>query len=634
MALADIAHQSSVLQAIAEYDEIGRDAFLMKYGFGKSKFYFLLFEGSRYDTKAILGAAHKYEFGVPLTPTDFSGGDRTAKKKLNQLGFSVSSPAPSFGNLTAELVSESISQFQELGQLEFLRLTKSMPSAKYFIVVDGQRIDAKPVLLHALRSLDEFKGLDSRDLPGTRDVVKTTLESLGFMVDDAFEKRYWQVNHNSTGIQSERLGLLYAPKRKKNGARSVYYENMTRVSVGDLVFSFRGSEITSVGVVTVSAQDSSNPFDTGVWDEDGYRIELKYFPLASPFRPQEYISQIEPLLTTENGPLKPDGTGVQGYLSEISSQLASLYLTLGETQEPFLEDSISPSTTYETSLLNLSAKINKSPEQVRQLVSSLTDKSPQIVFTGPPGTGKTYCAEFVARHVLGIDLDANDEEVGDRIKLVQFHPSYGYEDFVEGLRPEPSGDGFGFVEKPGKLVEMVNSISSDGLGRVLIIDEINRANLPRVFGELMFLLEYRDKRIDLMYQRDFSLPSNLYIIGTMNTADRSIGGIDLAMRRRFDFFEFPPDYSVIEKWYNSESKNELGSDLWLGLKKLNTAIQERMKSDAYSIGHSFFMDRHIDGIRLRIIWNQQIRPLIHEYFFDVPKTDLDGEFFVEKFWNV
>ena len=133
--------------------------------------------------------------------------------------------------------------------------------------------------------------------------------------------------------------------------------------------------------------------------------------------------------------------------------------------------------------------------------------------------------------------------------LVQFHPSYAYEDFVRGFRPALVGNGQpGFELKDGPLLNAAKRKQrpSRDENHFLIIDEINRGNLAKVFGELYFLLEYRDEAITLQYQRDedeekFSLPRNLYIIGTMNTADRSIALVDLALRRRFYFVEFHPD---------------------------------------------------------------------------------------------
>lgn len=148
----------------------------------------------------------------------------------------------------------------------------------------------------------------------------------------------------------------------------------------------------------------------------------------------------------------------------------------------------------------------------------LKDKR-QVIFQGPPGTGKTYVAQNLAACLTG------SERPEDRVTIVQFHPSYAYEDFVQGFRPASGSDGqIKFELRDGPLVQIANRARKDPNGKYyLIIDEINRGNIAKVFGELYFLLEYRDKKIHLQYSDDpFSLPSNLYIIGTMNTADRSI----------------------------------------------------------------------------------------------------------------
>ena len=181
-------------------------------------------------------------------------------------------------------------------------------------------------------------------------------------------------------------------------------------------------------------------------------------------------------------------------------------------------------------------------EFVKEIETLLDDKK-QVIFQGPPGTGKTYVAQKLAKHLAGSD---------ERVTLVQFHPSYAYEDFVQGFRPTTLKDGqAGFELRDGPLLKVAKRAKAESYANhFLVIDEINRGNLAKVFGELYFLLEYRDEKIRLQYQgddeEDFSLPRNLYIIGTMNTADRSIALVDLALRRRFYFVEFHPDRPPIE----------------------------------------------------------------------------------------
>ncbi len=174
---------------------------------------------------------------------------------------------------------------------------------------------------------------------------------------------------------------------------------------------------------------------------------------------------------------------------------------------------------------------------LNECVELLRDR-PQLIFYGPPGTGKTYITQALAAHLAG-----------DNVRLVQFHPAYSYEDFFEGYRPLESG---GFALKPGPLRKVVDAARENSSAPyVLIIDEINRGNLAKIFGELYFLLEF-DQNVDLLYATDddigFTLPKNVFVIGTMNTADRSIGLVDAAMRRRFAFVGFFTQTELPSRW--------------------------------------------------------------------------------------
>ena len=173
------------------------------------------------------------------------------------------------------------------------------------------------------------------------------------------------------------------------------------------------------------------------------------------------------------------------------------------------------------------------------------ERKKQVIFFGPPGTGKTFIAEKLAQHLVG-GSDGFYE-------LIQFHPEYSYEDFIQGIRPEPlQGGGLTYPVKPGKFIRFCEKSTKKTGVCVLIIDEINRANLSRVFGELMYLLEYREKDIELATGNRFSIPPNVRIIGTMNTADRSIALVDHALRRRFAFLPLYPDYDFIRKFHQRE----------------------------------------------------------------------------------
>lgn len=245
-------------------------------------------------------------------------------------------------------------------------------------------------------------------------------------------------------------------------------------------------------------------------------------------------------------------------------------------------------------------------------VRELLDERHQIVFYGPPGTGKTFIARKLATDLVGLE----------QVKLVQFHPAYTYEDFFEGYRPKPTGtDGsIGFDLRHGPFRQLVTRARQHpDQAFVLIIDEINRANLAKVFGELYFLLEYRNAAVELMYssgEEPFSLPANLFLIGTMNTADRSIALVDSAMRRRFAFVALDPGTeptrSLLARWSAHHGLGDLAARL---LAELNTRIDD----PDFRIGPSYFMTRAaadaFEPVRLARIWRTSILPLLEEHFY-------------------
>ena len=227
----------------------------------------------------------------------------------------------------------------------------------------------------------------------------------------------------------------------------------------------------------------------------------------------------------------------------------------------------------------------------------------QLVFYGPPGTGKTFLAKRLATHVAG------DRS---RVRLVQFHPAYSYEDFFEGYRPTPDG---GFSLQAGPFRKIVDQARQDpGTAYFLVIDEINRGNLAKVFGELYFLLEYRDEQIDLLYGTDdgpgFTLPGNVFLIGTMNTADRSIALVDTAMRRRFAFIELHPSSEpvsgLLRRWLRANDHHDEAAAL---LDVLNARIGD----PEAAVGPAYFMKpggQTSEGIAR--VWRTAILPLLEE----------------------
>ena len=231
------------------------------------------------------------------------------------------------------------------------------------------------------------------------------------------------------------------------------------------------------------------------------------------------------------------------------------------------------------------------------------DRKGQAIIYGPPGTGKTFVAERLAKHMASR---------GGFSEIVQFHPAYAYEDFIQGIRPQTKdGGGLYYPVVLGRFLDFCSRAKSHPGTCVLIIDEINRANLSRVFGELMYLLEYRKAEVPLASGGAFKIPENVRLIGTMNTADRSIALVDHALRRRFAFLQLYPNYKILQKYHEKTGFPVEG--LIAALVDVNREIEDRH----YEIGTSFFLREKL-AAEIEDIWRMEIVPYLEEYFFDQP----------------
>ncbi|MYB40889.1 MAG: AAA domain-containing protein [Chloroflexi bacterium] len=252
-------------------------------------------------------------------------------------------------------------------------------------------------------------------------------------------------------------------------------------------------------------------------------------------------------------------------------------------------------------------------------VERLLEDKGQVIFQGPPGTGKTYVARKLAACLAGSP---------SRVRLVQFHPSYAYEDFVQGYRPSLDTEGrASFRLQNGPLVQMAqHAQAKPDAKHFLVIDEVNRGILAKVFGELYFLLEYRDEPMRLQYSDEpFKLPRNLYIIGTMNTADRSIALVDLALRRRFHFVEFHPDKPPVEHllgWWLERNVPEMD---WVA--DVVDLANEKLDNREAAVGPSYFMQDDLDEDKVALTWEHNVLPYIEEQLYGQPgrlaEFDLD-----------
>jgi Cdc6-like AAA superfamily ATPase len=288
----------------------------------------------------------------------------------------------------------------------------------------------------------------------------------------------------------------------------------------------------------------------------------------------------------------------------------------------------------------LSEKENSMEQKLEQYVA-LLEANRNLILTGAPGTGKTRLAKDFAEYLICGSITEDKKKQADNLakssqfKLIQFHPAYSYEDFVRGIVAETKDEKVSYkVENKilGKIAKEAANAGSENK-YVLIIDEINRANLPAVLGELIYALEYRGQKVESMYGLDIKyengsvgtdnslvLPDNLYIIGTMNTADRSTGQIDYAIRRRFAFYPVLPKklniqnfaedlFEKVSKLFVKEIKDNIE-----GLEREEKYLSSEFKPEDVWLGHSYFIANDKKTRELRLEY--EIKPILREYLKD------------------
>lgn len=355
-------------------------------------------------------------------------------------------------------------------------------------------------------------------------------------------------------------------------------------------------------------------------------------------RPVQWLNRSSPASRTE---LSDSDPGLYKQLQTLSgvrelndeNQTVKRLAAGAEEQEP--PDDPPSDTTQSVSILNKSmlpsvtdqlAESLYLPKSWLQEAIELLEDRRQLILYGPPGTGKTFVAQALGEHI---------KAAGGDWRLVQFHPAYSYEDFFEGYRPSRSENGgalqFNLRGGPLRLLAE-QALSNPEKPYLLVIDEINRGNIAKIFGEFYFLLEYRDRPIRLQYspEQPFELPKNLFLIGTMNTADRSIALVDSALRRRFYFMALLPQRSpvreVLGRWLAEKGYDDEASRL---LNTLNDALRHALAEDEFAIGPSYFMAKN-GPPNLERIWRHAIGPLLEERFYGVRSPDeLDREFGLE-----
>ncbi|CBN57226.1 MULTISPECIES: AAA family ATPase [Kamptonema] len=341
------------------------------------------------------------------------------------------------------------------------------------------------------------------------------------------------------------------------------------------------------------------------WVYTQNNLGLAYFKKSTGNRDEN----IDAAITCFEKALKVDGTSYffRQYKAKIQNNLLSAYKEkiTGNRTENIDTDVKTLKCQPEYSPNQFSQETGFTEPQLTQWKNAINRKG-QTIIQGPPGTGKTFIAERLAKHLIGGGDGFSD--------IIQFHPAYTYEDFIEGLRPITENGQLTYSIVPGRFRQFCKKAEGREDTCVLIIDEINRANLSQVFGELMYLLDERENTerfIILASGEPFRIPTNVRIIGTMNTADRSIALVDNALRRRFAFIPISPNYELLQNYHNREETDFPVNKLIGILKDVNQAINNKH----YELGISFFLTKTL-AEDIQDIWQMEIEPYLEEYFFD------------------
>ncbi|MFZ4437600.1 MAG: AAA family ATPase [Syntrophales bacterium] len=391
----------------------------------------------------------------------------------------------------------------------------------------------------------------------------------------------------------------YTTQNERGNKRRIY-DHFLRVNPGDKVIGYVSSPVRQV---TTLLEVSRKLFTN---EQEGEVVEFKIGEFLENPVDFEVLKESKLLQTSE-----PFINNLQGSLFALKKEEYDAILEIVSSFSPARSTS---QAKEKYSLLDVANETGIAEEILEKYKAIVTNKR-QVIFQGPPGTGKTYVAERFA-HAL-CKSRAN-------IEIIQFHPSYSYEDFVEGYRPIESG---GLKVKSGIFKEICRRAEiNKGEIFALIIDEINRGDVSKIFGELIYLLEYRDKKVRLTYNPEltFQIPSNLYIIGTMNLADRSLSLIDYALRRRFSFITLETDYDLITRC-NEGSELDIRKVV-ANIREVNKQIAETHSLGSnFIIGHSYFIGKPDKPLKMKTkedlewLWEYDLKPLLSEYYFD--KTD-------------
>ena len=431
---------------------------------------------------------------------------------------------------------------------------------------------------------------------GKVDLTSVSLYANG--AESESERGYWWITANpkiwsfaDIQIGEEIDYTLY----NENGNKRKIFQNFLDAKAGDIVIGYEANpvkKIVAIGKISRANDGKALYFEK----TEGLVNPIDYMTLKGCPELQKMEFFIQP-----NGSLfkltKGEYDFIMDMIREENPSPALSEIKEKYSKEDFLDD------VYMT-------------EERYNVLKALLKNKKNVILQGAPGVGKTFTAKRLAYSMMG-------EKDDSRIEMVQFHQNYSYEDFVMGYRP----DGADFKLTEGIFYRFCQTAANHPeQDYFFIIDEINRGNLSKIFGELLMLIEkdYRGTKATLAYSgRPFSIPDNLYIIGMMNTADRSIAIIDYALRRRFSFFDIEPGFNSdgFVK-YQKALNNETFNDLIDQIKQLNKDISEDGSlGRGFQIGHSYFCGRQEAGCTeewMRAVVEFDILPTLREYWFDEP----------------
>lgn len=409
------------------------------------------------------------------------------------------------------------------------------------------------------------------------------------------EHRYWWLNANPKIWSFSNLQTSHVQEYtlfNENGNKRRVFQNFLDARAGDLVIGYESNPVKQV--VALAKVSAAN---------DGMKICFeKTESLVNPidYRTLKECPELEQMEFFQN----PNGT-----FFKLTKDEYEFIMDMIREENPLTSKDMNTSYTKKDFL----SEVYMNENQYDRLSGVLLNKM-NLILQGAPGVGKTFTAKRLAYSLMG-------EKDDSRIEFVQFHQNYSYEDFVMGYRP--SGDSYEL--KYGIFYQFCKKAENQPDKKFFfIIDEINRGNLSKIFGELLMLIEkdYRGTKATLAYNgMPFSVPKNLYIVGMMNTADRSLAMIDYALRRRFSFFEMAPAFeSKGFKEYQHSLDNRTFNELISEIVKLNGEIsRDKSLGKGFCIGHSYFCGKTKETCTnewMRSVVNYDILPMLSEYWFD------------------